>query len=330
MIRDLLLAGVLGALACLPAVAESCLAGNEVEAPTRTALEQAAGRYLQMAQQGDVFNLRQSAIGGLAHNFHPVEALVLEAKPDIAAAVPSPRGTYLLDAPGNAPLARAEFFCGVFGSTGHTSQSVGFSIPNLPPGRYAIVMQDLQSQKKPYMFTLILQEQAGQWKIGGFYLKPGELAGHAPSWFLDQAREHKAKGQLHNAWFYYLTAWDLQAPVSFMSTRNLDRLADEMQQVRPTDLPSATSPLMLMSGGKSYKVTYMTPVAEKGELYLVVRFEAADVSNTQQAFADNMAVIKGLVQRYPEFRQGFAGVVARATEPSGRDYGSLLAMKDVK
>ena len=34
--------------------------------------------------------------------------------------------------------------------------------------------------------------------------------------------------------------------------------------------------------------------------------------------------------KYPEFRDAFDGVVARAVEPSGRDYGSLLPMKDIK
>jgi hypothetical protein len=41
-------------------------------------------------------------------------------------------------------------------------------------------------------------------------------------------------------------------------------------------------------------------------------------------------VIKALVAKYPELRAAFAGVVARAVEPSGRDYGTLLPMKDVK
>ena len=43
-----------------------------------------------------------------------------------------------------------------------------------------------------------------------------------------------------------------------------------------------------------------------------------------------MAVIKALVAKYPEFRDAFAGVVARAIEPSGKDYGTLAEMKDIK
>jgi hypothetical protein len=43
-----------------------------------------------------------------------------------------------------------------------------------------------------------------------------------------------------------------------------------------------------------------------------------------------MAVIKALVAKYPELREAFAGVVARGVQPDGRDYGSLLQMKDIK
>jgi hypothetical protein len=61
-----------------------------------------------------------------------------------------------------------------------------------------------------------------------------------------------------------------------------------------------------------------------------VKYQAADVSNTAQAYQDNIALIKALLAKYPEFRDAFSGVVARAVDASGRDYGSLLPMKDVK
>ena len=57
---------------------------------------------------------------------------------------------------------------------------------------------------------------------------------------------------------------------------------------------------------------------------------AADVSNTARTFQENTAVIKALVAKFPDLREAFAGVVARAVEPSGRDYGTLLAIRDIK
>ena len=43
-----------------------------------------------------------------------------------------------------------------------------------------------------------------------------------------------------------------------------------------------------------------------------------------------MAVIKALVAKYPEVRDAFYAVVARAVDNSGHEYGSVLAMKDIK
>ena len=46
----------------------------------------------------------------------------------------------------------------------------------------------------------------------------------------------------------------------------------------------------------------------------MVKYQAADVSNTAETFQDNTAVMKALVAKYPEFRDAFDGVVARAVE----------------
>ena len=132
------------------------------------------------------------------------------------------------------PLPRADFYCGIYNSP----DRIGFFISNLPPGRYALVFQKVAG-KDPITLTLILQEVAGAWKLAGYYPRLDSIGGHDGQWYLAKAREFKAKGQSHNAWFYYLTAWDLLAPVNFMSTPQLDKVADEMQAARPSDLPSA-------------------------------------------------------------------------------------------
>ena len=59
-------------------------------------------------------------------------------------------------------------------------------------------------------------------------------------------------------------------------------------------------------------------------LNLRVRYESADAGNNALAFQDNMAVIKAIVAKYPELRGAFNGVVARAVDSAGHDYGSLL------
>jgi hypothetical protein len=86
----------------------------------------------------------------------------------------------------------------------------------------------------------------------------------------------------------------------------------------------------MSAGGKVYHLSDIFPLAVGNDLDVVVKYQAADVSNNALTFQENAAVIKALVAKFPEFREAFAGVVARAVEPSGRDYGTLLAMKDIK
>ena len=86
----------------------------------------------------------------------------------------------------------------------------------------------------------------------------------------------------------------------------------------------------LSAGGKVYRLTEISPLAVGDDPDVVVKYQAGDISDTARAFQANTVVIKALVARFPELREAFAGMVARAVEPSGRDYGTLLAMKDIK
>jgi hypothetical protein len=311
-------------------VAQTCLSSADMDAATKTALENAAHRFFDMASKGDVFGLKQNAIPSLASNFTAIETAVVDNKAAFAGAQATPRPPFLLKAEGSAPLPHAEFLCGVFGSTGQTRDSAIFVLNGLPPGTYGVVIMDVSGGKGPYTLSFILQQLGTDWKLGGFYSKAAEVAGHDAPWYLDHARQYKAKNQLHNAYLYFQQARSLISPLDFMTTLQTDKLYDEMQAAKPPDAPAPGTPADLAAGTKTYKLTAMFPLAVGNDLDLIVKYEVPDISNSTQTFQDNMAVIKALVSKYPELREAFVGVVARAVEPSGRDYGSLLAMKDIK
>jgi hypothetical protein len=179
------------------------------------------------------------------------------------------------------------------------------------------------------MLSEVLQQLSGSWKLAGYYAKPGQVAGHGADWYAQKAREFKQKGQLHNSWFYFLEARDLAAPVPFMSTLKLDKLYEEADQVRPSDMPT-DGQITATLGTRTVKLLATFPIVVNDQLDLVVKYQAADISNTAQTFQDNTALMKSLVDRYPELRDGFGAIVARAVAPDGQDYGTLLAMKDIK
>jgi hypothetical protein len=236
----------------------------------------------------------------------------------------------LLTADGAEPLAHAEFLCGVFGKNGQTKDSAEFVLQNLPPGKYGLTILDVNGGNTPTTLTLVLQQIANNWKLAVFFATSTQAAGHNATWFIERARDFKAKSQNHNAWLYYRQAIPLSTPVDFMSTLATDKLYDESQSVQPSDMPTSGNTVDLTAGGKTYHLTDVFPLAVGSDLDVVVKYQAADVSDAARTFQENTAVIKALVAKFPELRDAFTGVVARAVDPSGRDYGTLLPMKDIK
>jgi hypothetical protein len=301
-----------------------------MNASIRTALETAAKRYFDMSARGDTAALKQNSIASVAATFAGIEAAVQENQTAFTGAQATVRPPFFLTAEGTQPLARAEFLCGVFGKSGQTKDSAVFVLNNLPPGKYGVTILDVEGGRASITLTFVLQEVGSDWKLAGFYARSPQVAGHDAAWFIQHARDFKAKSQSRNAWLYYREAIALSAPVDFMSTLSTDKLYDEAQTGQPSDVPVDGKTADLSAGGKVYHLTEMFPLAVGNDLDVVVKYEAADISDTTRAFQENSAVIKALAAKFPELREAFAGVVARAVDPSGHDYGTLLAMKDIK
>jgi hypothetical protein len=330
-------------LACFTSkgFAENCLASGDLDEATRSALTSAALRYFSLVAKGDAASLRESAVARLAADFSGIEARIKESQSAVAGAKAMARPPFLLEADGTADIPRAEFFCGVFGSKGQTRDSAVFTLSNLPPGKYGVVILDAPSSKGPFTVSLVLQQQSSDWKLWNLYIKAAESAGHDSDWFVARAREFQAKGQSHNAWLYYMEAISLAAPLPIMSTAATDQLYDESQKLQPGDFPAGgkTADLSVgmavgtagaAAGTATYKLTALFPESVGNALDLIVKYQAADISNTQQTYRNNVAVMKALLAKYPELREAFAGIVVRAVDASGRDYGTLKAMKEIK
>lgn len=314
-------------------LAESCLTSTDMDAATRTAVTNSALHFFDLIAKGDTASLRQNSIASLASDFSGIEGTIKENQPALVGAKATARPPFLLTADGNATIAHAEFFCGVFGKNGQTADSAAFSLNGIEPGKYGVVILDASTPKGTYTVSLILQQQGSDWKLGGLYIKSGQLNGHGSDWFISRAHDFQNKGQAHNAWLYYVVARSLISPLPFMSTAATDKLYDDSQKLQPADFPGDGKTADLSTGtagGATYKLTALFPEFVGDDLDLIVRYQVAGVSNTNQSYQSNVAVIKALLTKYPELRGAFAGVVARAVDPNGHDYGTMLAMKDIK
>ena len=307
------------------AATESCTTSSDMDATTRSAIESVAQQLFAATQSGNVSAMQQISTAAIAGN---IGNLVQANRDKIAGGQAHIRGEWLLDAPGTQNYERAEFFCGLFNSPQRTS----FVIPGLPPGTYALVIQDVTGSKQPYQITYILQQEGGRWKLGGYYPKPHQVGPHDGLWYWVQARDLKKQGSQHTSFFYYLTAVDLLAPVNFMSTPQLEALYSEEQANVPKDIPqNPQQPVPLTLNGQTYQIVqaFVLPNDKQG-LDLVYKYSVPDVSDQVKTFQQNMAFIKALAQQYPEYKQAFSSIVARAVAPSGQDFGTQLPVSEIK
>lgn len=245
--RNLLALSFAAILLAVPALAdETCSLGSELDPESRASLETTAQSVYNMAAKGNLYGLRANSIPSLANSFSGIEQVVTDNKANLDSP-PTLRGTYMLDASSDTgTVARAEFFCGIFNSSDRT----GFILNNLPAGKYAVVIEESHG-KVPTTMSVVLQALSGAWKIAGFYVKQTTANGHDGNWYWQQAKQLSAQGQKHNAYFYYVEARELLAPVSFMTTPTLDKLYDETQAATPSDIPTSDAVTLTGADGKA-------------------------------------------------------------------------------
>jgi len=311
------------AVAGVSAWAQGCETRDEIPAQSRTASESAAKLVFDQASRGDVNSLKANAIPSLQANFTGISGAVNDNKAAFASGSAQLRTSFLLDT-GDKPSQDGRFYCGVFGGGGQTANSAEFDIPGLPAGRYAIVIQDFIGNKGPYALTTIFQELGG-WKLAGFYVRPESALGHDGIWFLDRARDYKAKGQNHNAWFYYVTSWDLLAPVTFMDSGLLSKISQESGAIQPKDVPSGT-PVTYSANGKSYSITEMT-VQHLDTLDLSVKYSVPTTSDFVKTQTDARELANSLAAQYPELKDAFNKIWVHAIDAHGGDVPGLLNLK---
>ncbi|MFY9979189.1 MAG: hypothetical protein WAK22_13240 [Candidatus Sulfotelmatobacter sp.] len=308
----------------------NCESSSDMDAATRTALTNAALHYYDLIVKNNATALRQSSIPALTADFSGIESTITANQVALAGATPAARPPFLLTAQGTATVPHAEFFCGVFGRNGQTADSAAFYLNGLAPGNYGVVIVDAPSPKGAYTVSEILQQQGPDWKLGGLYIKDARFNGHDSNWFITQAEGFQKKGEVHNAWLYYVVARNLISPLPFMSTAATDKLYDDSQKVHPADFPEDGKTADLSAGATTYKLTELFPEVVSNDLDLIVKYQVPSIADSNKTYESNVAVMKALVAKYPELRDAFASVVARAVDPSGHDYGTMLPMKDIK
>lgn len=302
---------------------QSCQTRDETSPEIKSASDTAAKQSYDRAAAGDSAGLQASSIPSLQSSFNGVAAAITDNKAAFAGAKPQLRTSFFVD--NNPASSDGRFYCGVFGASGLGANTAEFDIPGLPAGKYAIVIQDFVGNKGPYSLTTIFQDISG-WKLAGFYIRPESALGHDGIWYLQQARQYKAKGQNHNAWFYYVTSWQLLAPVEFMDSSVLSKITEESGGIQPKDIPTG-NPVTFSANGKTYSITDMSVFRTDTTFDLSVRYSAATTADFSGTQAEARSLATAIVAQYPELKEAFNNVWVHAMGPNGADVPGLINLK---
>jgi hypothetical protein len=289
-----------------PAFAVTCTTQSQLGAADRSQLQQAALALAGHVQAGDSAAVKAQTIAAVAAQFDAISSSIAGIQPTVQHATLTVNELYSLDATDLKAAQDAEFFCSLPTST----LTVEISIPNLPPGRYALAVVHATGVKNPQALSMVMaNDPAGSsnWKLAGFFVRPMTMGGHDGVWYWRQARDYVAKKQLWDAYFYYQTAQFLLDPVDFLSSPNLEKLQREAEQARPDGLPGS-DPMHLSAGGQTLNVTNLHTSELSDELELVVEYQATPNQDPVAARAQVTAVMHALLALHPELRNAFHGL----------------------
>lgn len=305
--------------------AQTCQNREEMPSQVRTAIENAAQQIADQVIRGDVNSVRASIAPSQQANANGILGSINDNKPALESSRAQLRSVFLLDTGAN-PSPDGRFYCGVFGATGMTSGSAEFDLPGLAAGKYAVAIDDLIGNKGPYALTTVFQDVGG-WKLAGLQIRPESAVGHDGIWYLRQARDYKAKGQNHNAWFYYYESWDLMAPVPFMATGLLGNIIKESNGVLPKDVPTGGKAVSYSVNGKTYNITDMSVYSTDKSLDLSIKYSVPSTADFAATAADARNLANVYITQYPELKDAFNNVWAHAIDPNGGDVPGVVVLK---
>jgi hypothetical protein len=313
----------------VPAFGVACMTQSQMSTAQRTNLAQTAQMIAANVEAGNAAAVRGQTIASVAAQFDGIANSIQQVSTSIQHATLTVDVLYVLDASDLKSPQETQFFCGVPGS----ALTVEVTIPNLPPGKYALAIVHATGVQQPQQISLVLQSDpssAPEWKLAGFFTRPMTIGGHDGLWYWQQARDYASKKQLGPAWFYYQTAQNLLVPVDFISSPNLQKLQKESEQARPELVPGQ-EPMRLSAGAQTFTVTNLHVGEFAGQLDLIVTYSATPGLDPVAARTQVTAVMRALLQQYPGLQSAFHGLWVHAETPGNQSPFALeLPMSQIE
>lgn len=287
--------------------AATCTTQAEMQPQDRDAIAASGQRLAIAVIQQDFSTLQASLLPAVAQQWEGIHGAIDQGAAAVKGGQVQLRSLYLLDATSLAAPADTQFFC----SNSNATLTVTISMRELPPGRYAVVLADAAGSPLAGQIAFILGSDAGAWKLGGVFVRPGVLDGHDGVWYWQRGRDQARSNASWAAYYSYDAARYLLLPVDFLSSPNLEKLGQEEAQIKSS--PADAFPYSLTAGDRTWKVDAIRFDPSLRQADLGVVYESAGVTDPAAQRTEAIAVLSTLLKSKPELRQSFHGAWAYAS-----------------
>jgi hypothetical protein len=282
--------------------AVSCTTQGSMQPADRDLLAASGQRLVNAVAGQDATTLQSSLLPAVAQQWEGIHDTADAAAPLVKGGQMQLRSLYLLDAASLTAPADTQFFC----TSANGSLTVTISMRSLPPGKYAIVLADAAGAPLAGQIGLVLGWDAGAWKIGGIFARPGALDGHDGVYYWQRAREAAHSGAPWAAYYSYEAARSLLLPFDFLSSPNLDKLNQEQSQI--TGAP--TFPYSAQAGDRTFKIDSVHFDASLHTPDLGIVYDSVGVTDSAAQRTEATAAMSAFLKAQPALRAGFHGLWA--------------------
>ena len=162
-------------------------------------------------------------------------------------------------------------------------------------------------------------------------MRQGSFDSHDGVWYWtrarDLARNAPPLADGWSAWYSYEAARYLLVPVDFISSPNLEKLAQEQAQIK--DSPQDAFPYSLQDGDRVWKIDAVRLDASLHEPDLAVAYESTGVTDSAAVHTEATAVLSALLKAHPALRKNFHGMWAVAVKDGKRTPELELPMAQI-
>lgn len=311
---------------------EVCTTQSQMQVEMRNVLSSAATSLATMVESANQDGVRASTIAEFRTDFSGIGSTVASTAPKLKGASPEIEQIYLLDASAlkatNGTNPDAQFYCVL----NKSASAATFTIPQLPPGKYAFAMVRMESVT-PWRLSFLLRQDGGKWLLAGFYPMPLTSGGHDGLWYWKQARTYTAQKQTWASWLYLQEAQSLVLPAAFVSSTHLDLLQNELQAAAPPAIGggmSADAPMVIRAAnGSEFRFTGLS-VNDSVSFDIAAHIKVDSLEDANAARKRNEDAAAALVNAHPELKSAFHGVWVFADAPGKNPYATLIAMTELK